>query len=65
MSQLFQYMAADAKVEDSIAFTVRLLCGQPKALQTAHNGSVAVVPVQFDLTAHHTIQEINSWNLNE
>ena len=25
---------------------------------------VSVVPVHFDLTAHHTIQEINSWNLN-
>lgn len=29
------------------------------------NGYVSVVPVQFDLTAHHTIQELNTWNLNE
>lgn len=27
------------------------------------NGYVSVVPVQFDLTAHHAIQELNSWNL--
>lgn len=27
------------------------------------NGFVSVVPVQFDLTAHHAIQDINSWNL--
>ena len=29
------------------------------------NNYVSVVPVQFDLTAHHTIQELNSWSLNE
>lgn len=28
------------------------------------NGYVSVVPVQFDLTAHHAIQQINSWNLD-
>lgn len=28
-------------------------------------GYVSVVPTQFDLTAHHTIQTINNWNLNE
>lgn len=27
------------------------------------NGYVSVVPVQFDLTAHHAIQELNSWKL--
>lgn len=26
------------------------------------NGFVSVVPVQFDLTAHHAINEINTWN---
>jgi 5'-nucleotidase len=26
------------------------------------NGYVTVVPVQFDLTAHHFIQELNSWD---
>ncbi len=28
------------------------------------NGYVSIVPVQFDLTAHHFIQQLNSWNLN-
>ncbi|HET8839293.1 MAG TPA: 5'/3'-nucleotidase SurE [Flavobacteriaceae bacterium] len=27
------------------------------------NGYVSVVPVQFDLTAHHIIQELNTWEL--
>jgi len=27
------------------------------------NGFVSVVPVQFDLTAHHAIQELNTWKL--
>tara|TARA_R110002049_G_scaffold268752_1_gene445503 strand:- start:31341 stop:32114 length:774 start_codon:yes stop_codon:yes gene_type:complete len=27
------------------------------------NNYVAVVPVQFDLTAHHCIQDLNTWNL--
>lgn len=27
------------------------------------NGFISVVPVQFDLTAHHAIAEINNWNL--
>ncbi|MCH2489307.1 MAG: 5'/3'-nucleotidase SurE [Flavobacteriales bacterium] len=28
------------------------------------NGFVSVVPVQFDLTAHHAIKEINTWELS-
>jgi 5'-nucleotidase len=28
-------------------------------------GYVSVVPTQFDLTAHHVIQDVNNWNLNE
>jgi len=28
-------------------------------------GYVSVVPIQFDMTAHHTIQQLNTWNLNE
>tara|TARA_R110002051_G_scaffold10175_11_gene38819 strand:+ start:14743 stop:15525 length:783 start_codon:yes stop_codon:yes gene_type:complete len=27
------------------------------------NGYVSIVPVQFDLTAHHFIQDLNSWDL--
>jgi len=28
-------------------------------------GYVSVVPVQFDLTAHHAMQHLNSWKLND
>lgn len=28
-------------------------------------GYISLVPVQFDLTAHHTIQNLNTWKLNE
>ena len=27
------------------------------------NGFVSIVPVQFDLTAHHAIQTVNNWDL--
>ena len=30
-----------------------------------NNGYVSIVPVQFDLTAHHYIQNLNTWNLND
>lgn len=29
------------------------------------NGYVSVVPVQFDLTAHHSIQTLNTWKFND
>lgn len=29
------------------------------------NGYVSVVPIQFDLTAHHFIQNLNTWKLND
>ena len=29
------------------------------------NGYISVVPTQFDLTAHHAIQYLNKWQLNE
>ena len=29
------------------------------------NGYISLVPVQFDLTAHHFIQQLNSWSFNE
>lgn len=29
------------------------------------NGYISLVPVQFDLTAHHAIQQLNTWDLNE
>ena len=39
--------------------------GQDTDEWALENGYVSVVPTQFDLTAHHYIQELNSWNLNE
>jgi 5'-nucleotidase len=29
------------------------------------NGYVSVVPVHYDLTAHHYIQELNKWSFND
>ena len=29
------------------------------------NNYISVVPTQFDLTAHHCIQNLNTWNLND
>jgi len=29
------------------------------------NNYISIVPVQFDLTAHHFIKDINAWNLND
>ena len=29
------------------------------------SGYISVVPTQFDLTAHHYIQELNNWSLND
>ena len=28
------------------------------------NGYISIVPVHFDLTAHHSIQQLNTWDLN-
>lgn len=30
-----------------------------------NNGYVSLVPCQFDMTAHHYIQELNTWQLND
>lgn len=37
--------------------------GQDTDVYALENGYVSVVPVQFDMTAHHMIQKINSWKL--
>ena len=29
------------------------------------NGFISMVPVQFDMTAHYAVQQLNTWNLNE
>ncbi|MFD2586362.1 5'/3'-nucleotidase SurE [Croceitalea marina] len=39
--------------------------GEDTDVHALNNGFVSIVPTQFDLTAHHAIQNINNWNLNE
>ncbi len=37
--------------------------GEDTDIYALNNGYISVVPTQFDLTAHHAIQTINSWNI--
>ena len=37
--------------------------GEDTDIWALENGYVSIVPVQFDLTAHHMIQKLNSWDL--
>jgi len=37
--------------------------GEDTDIWALENGYVSVVPVQFDMTAHHMIQKLNTWNL--
>ena len=37
--------------------------GEDTDLWALENGYVSMVPVQFDMTAHHMIQKLNSWDL--
>lgn len=39
--------------------------GEDTDIHALGEGYVSVVPTQFDLTAHHAIQQLNNWNLNE
>jgi len=39
--------------------------GEDTDIWALENGYISVVPVQFDLTAHHTMQNLNTWNWNE
>jgi 5'-nucleotidase len=41
---------------------VNLDNGEDTDLHALNNGYATVVPVQFDLTAHHYIQQLNTWN---
>jgi 5'-nucleotidase len=38
--------------------------GQDSDVWALENGYVSMVPVQFDMTAHHAIQVLNSWDLD-
>ena len=37
--------------------------GQDTDVYALDNGYISVVPVQFDMTAHHMIQKLNAWEL--
>lgn len=37
--------------------------GEDTDIWALENGYISIVPVQFDLTAHHMIQKLNSWDL--
>jgi 5'-nucleotidase len=37
--------------------------GQDTDIYALENGYVSIVPVQFDMTAHHMIQKLNTWEL--
>ena len=37
--------------------------GEDTDIWALDNGFVSVVPVQFDMTAHHMIQKLNTWDL--
>lgn len=38
--------------------------GEDTDVWALNNGYASIVPVQFDLTAHHAIPELNSWSFN-
>lgn len=44
---------------------VNLDGGEDTDENALENGYVSVVPVQFDLTAHHFIKDLNNWKLND
>jgi len=44
---------------------VNLDKGEDTDIWALENGYVSLVPCHFDLTAHHTIQDLNTWQLND
>ena len=36
--------------------------GEDTDIWALENDFISVVPVMFDVTAHHAIQQLNSWN---
>ncbi|NQY07317.1 MAG: 5'/3'-nucleotidase SurE [Flavobacteriaceae bacterium] len=39
--------------------------GEDTDIHALDNGYASVVPVQFDMTAHHFIQQLNTWEFND
>lgn len=44
---------------------VNLDQGEDTDLHALENQFASVVPIHFDMTAHHAIQQLNDWNLND
>jgi 5'-nucleotidase len=44
---------------------VNLDAGEDTDEWALEHGYISVVPVQFDLTAHHTISTLNTWKFND
>src|SRR5690606_1270551 len=38
--------------------------GEDTDVWALNNGYASIVPVQYDMTAHHAIQALNSWNFD-
>jgi len=38
--------------------------GEDTDVYALEQGFASVVPVQFDMTAHHAIQTLNTWNFD-
>ena len=36
--------------------------GQDSDIWALENGYISIVPVMFDVTAHHVMEQLNSWN---
>lgn len=49
----YYWLAGEFKCQDK---------GEDTDEKALENGFASIVPVQFDLTAHHFLQELNSWN---
>lgn len=62
ITHLFQQMFVDANVNDTIAFTDTLNCGQRRALEIAHNGSHNVLSIEFGsylfTQTYHVVDQI-------
>lgn len=52
MGKEYYWMTGDFVNEDK---------GEDTDIWALQNGYISVVPIQFDLTAHHQIQKLNSW----
>lgn len=55
-NRMYFWLTGKFKLEDR---------GEDTDAYALNNGYVSVVPTQFDMTAHHTIPELNSWSFDQ